>query len=151
MQNGMFQNWFMITSVIWYCTHCVAIHGEQNLPYILCVYLCGNTFSTLHSEKKKKVSDGPQKSKETSVILERNVTFLCSWLSPVSPNASHQEVLHNGSKLPETQSQTRGTEVGGRQRKLCQGLLADNNLSDLAINVSKDKTNSGISWGCGPF
>lgn len=35
---------------------------------------------------------------------------------------------------------------GGRQRKLCQALLSDNNLSDLAINVSKDKIKSQISW-----
>lgn len=71
--------------------------------------LSGNTFSRHHRENGR---NWPQKSKGTSVILERNVTFLCSWLSPVFQSASYQEVLHNGSKLPETQSQTFGTEVG---------------------------------------
>ena len=78
---------------------------------LLCSPKClsGNTLPRLHGENDR---NWPQKSKETSVILERNVTFLCSWLSPVFQSASYQEVLHNGSKLPETQSQTFGTEVG---------------------------------------
>lgn len=39
---------------------------------------------------------------------------------PVSQSTSYQEVIHNRSKLPETQSQTFCEQGGGGRRKLCR-------------------------------
>lgn len=114
--------------------------------YTLCSLAClsGNTFSRHHSENGR---NRPQKFKETSVILERNVTFLCSWLSPVFQSASYQEVLHNGSKLPETQSQTFGTEVGADRgncvRRYFQTITFATTLRSDDKHI-KDKWNSPI-------
>lgn len=116
------------------------VNHEWSLEHILCVRLRVRPETLSPDTTEKNGRNRPQKSKETSVILERNVTFLCSWLSPVFQSASYQEVPHNGSKLPETQSQTFGTEVGadrGNCVRRCFHTITS--ATDSATQMSEDE------------
>lgn len=136
---------------ILYCIHSVAVHHEWSFRiYTLCLLACLSGKHFLHTAQSKWQKSAPE--------IQRNIrNFRKECHIPLQlTELSLPECLLSGSaaqweQIARNTKSDIGDRGGGRQRKLCQALLLDNNLSDLAINVSRDKINSQISWGWSPF